>query len=312
MILFAMAFNENYLPVFFKNIRWAFQNYKTKICVMTYKEHNIKPDGFDVVEFDKPKIPLSEKVGVFFHFHNHTHNVLQDYLEYDHYVFLEIDVLFTKIVTDNYFYDNKLSLFIGEKYLSILDSNHKVIYPRVWEACLFVPHDILLNALNEKIQFGNSKQGIDHLKFDSLFTEHCGTTYELNEFVHSGNFDTMFALTLWCFNNKVKVLDYSDHACEFGKIAIHFRGFEILPRIVNKQHQFNLNKFDDLGKKYINYLYLNSLYNIESNRKLSQCNIELKQYIMNKIQSINTEWMDDKIKNNHQKFANNLNPKMFL
>ena len=304
-LIIAIAYNPEYIKILIENLFWAFQKFDLDIEILTFDEYsqNFK-DCFDhKVNFNFYKKPLySSKEKWWFSFHNNSHDYVLN-SKFDYCVFLEQDVFFTNIVSENYFKENELSLFISEDYLSVFEGETK-IYPRIWEGCLFAPRDILLKAIDQNVIFGNrniepipNKNKFEFPDFKNLKTRHDGSIVYINDLLREGRSDTMFEFSLWCFLNEIKVNNFSkDNECKEGEVVIHFRGFEILPWLEDKGDK-NANDYF-----YLNYLYLKGLYDPSVIKEVLKIKRVYVLDIFNKLEKINVEWMSCDVLKNHNKF----------
>lgn len=312
MILLAVAYNPRYVDTLLDQLEWAFQKFDFEVQILTFWEYRKQFRNNNRAKFTFYKKPIHlSKDKWWFPFHNYSHLPIVEN-DFDHCVFLEEDMMFTKIVDETYFHDNKISLFVTEKYLSVLNQKMNVIYPRIWEGCLFVPKNILLQAIEDNIIFGNRKltpdwkNESDQTKYPNLYTKHNGRFITIDEFILSNKSDTMFEFSMWCFSHKIEVINYAkDDRCEEGEIVIHFRGFEIFPWHIEMGEpvRTDLRPNDEHSFKYLNYLYLTCLYDSSYlQRSISICSKELKIRFFNKLNKLNVDWMKPETLENHYDF----------
>lgn len=292
MIISAVCFYPEYLPVFLSNVKWAFSKHRIKICILSYEKYK-KSFAFDKNLID---LILFKNEDSFFPFYNEIHNIIKEKKSYDGYIFMQQDVLFTKVFEKDFFDGYEMCNFLNRPYLGIY-KKEKMHFKRVWEACLFVSNKVIEQSIKDNIEFGNKKNQLVNFNIsENLLVNYNNKILTIEKFINSESLDTMFEFSIWCYLKKIKIKDFSlDEDAEFGEGVIHFNGFEKIPTyelIRKKLFEFDLKKFSSEGKMYLNHLFLTSLFK-EINWP-NDVNKDLINYLHKKVQKINFEWLENK------------------
>lgn len=214
-----------------RNLKWALKKYEYKIIVQTFKQNNIilNDEVFEIVNYNKNR-------NDFCYFWEDASKIIKKEIDHvDYFLFTEQDIFFTEELRfDKY----KIQVNLHSSYLSIYNKNKKFIYPRIWEGATVISKDYLKKAIEDNINFGNSKKIPHRLIKDEWFTSnsalHLNFTkvkyyIENTNFLDKKNVDTLFEFTLYCLEKNFPY-ELKSNNYDYGDQVVHFRGLDGIVR----------------------------------------------------------------------------------